>query len=170
MFNAIQRAYGDNLPDNFPDVRSDTAIQLYFKSGKQSLADTYLKDLIMKRLLTRSQIIDIYSQALKLFYKNYNGDIKSEIADPGINTDGTFNVSELFPRLAALEFKYYADTEPWDVFMSLNYQKDYLILYKNASIDELTDIFKNKFNIGAPNTKPKATSQDSTTAVQLKTS
>ena len=170
MFNAIQRAYSDNLPDNFPDVRSDNTIQLYFKSGKESLADTYLKDLIMKRLLTRSQIIDIYSQALKLFYKNYNGDIKSEIADPGINTDGTFNVSELFPRLAALEFKYYADTEPWDVFMSLNYQKDYLILYKNASIDKLTDIFKNKFNIGAPNTKPKATSQDSMTAVQLKTS
>ena len=54
--------------------------------------------------------------------------------------------------------------------MSLNYQKDYLILYKNASIDKLTDIFKNKFNIGAPNTKPKATSQDSMTAVQLKTS
>lgn len=170
MFNAIQRAYGDNLPDNFPDVTSDNAIQLYFKSGKESLADTYLKDLIMKRLLTRSQIVDIYSQALKLFYKNYNGDIKLEIADPGINTDGTFNVQELFPRLAALEFKYYADTEPWDVFMSLNYQKDYLILYKNAEIDKLTDIFKNKFNIGAPNTKPKATSQDSMTAVQLKVS
>lgn len=170
MFNAIQTAYDDNLPDNFPDVRSDNVVQLYFKSGKESLADTYLKDLVAKGLLTRSQIVDTYSQALKLFYKNYNGDITIEIADPGINSDGSFNVKELFPRLAALEFKYYADTEPWDVFMSLNYQKDYLIMRKNASIDELTNIFRDKFNIGAPNTKPKATSQDSMTAVQLKAS
>ena len=41
---------------------------------------------------------------------------------------------------------------------------------KNNSIDELAEIFKDKFNIGAPNTKPKATSQDSMTAVQLKAS
>jgi hypothetical protein len=170
VFDAIQRAYGDNLPDDFPDVRSDIAIQLYYKSGNESLADTYFKDLILKGLLTRAQIVDIYSQALKLFYKNYNGDIKSEIADPGIHSNGTFNVQELFPRLAALDFKYYADSEPWNVLMSLNYQKDYLILYKNSSIAELADTFNNKFNIGAPNTKPKATPQDSTTAVQLKTS
>ena len=39
---------------------------------------------------------------------------------------------------------------------------------KDDSIDELTKIFKDKFNIGAPNTKPKATSQDSMTATQLK--
>ena len=170
IFDAIQTAYGDNLPDSFPDVSSDNAIQLYFKSGKESLADKYLKDLVKKNLLKRSQIVDIYSDALKLFYKNYKGDIKKDIAEPGINSDGSFNVKELFPRLAALEFKYYADTEPWDVFMSLNYQKDYLIMRKNNSIDELAEIFKDKFNIGAPNTKPKATSQDSMTAVQLKAS
>ena len=39
---------------------------------------------------------------------------------------------------------------------------------KDNSIDELADIFKKRFNVGAPNTKPKATSQDSMTAVQLK--
>ena len=144
IFEAIQTAYGDNLPDNFPDVTSSTAIQLYYKSGKESLADQYLKDLVKKNLLKRSQIVDIYSK------------------------DGSFNIKELFPRLSALEFRYYADSEPWDEFMSLNYKKDYLIMGKDDSIDELTKIFKDRFNIGAPNTKPKATSQDSMTATQLK--
>ena len=39
---------------------------------------------------------------------------------------------------------------------------------KDNSIEELADIFKEKFNVGAPNTKPKATSQDSMAGVQLK--
>jgi hypothetical protein len=39
---------------------------------------------------------------------------------------------------------------------------------KDNSLDDLAKIFKDNFNIGAPNTKPKATSQDSMTAVQLK--
>tara|TARA_R110000803_G_scaffold42850_4_gene91628 strand:+ start:3100 stop:4377 length:1278 start_codon:yes stop_codon:yes gene_type:complete len=168
IFEAIQTAYGDNLPDNFPDVTSSTAIQLYYKSGKESLADQYLKDLVKKNLLKRSQIVDIYSKALQRFYKKYQGNIKGDVAEPGINSDGSFNIKELFPRLSALEFRYYADSEPWDEFMSLNYKKDYLIMGKDDSIDELTKIFKDRFNIGAPNTKPKATSQDSMTATQLK--
>ena len=52
--------------------------------------------------------------------------------------------------------------------MVLNHQKDYFIMRKDNSIEDLADIFKDKFNIGAPNTKPKATSQDSMTSVQLK--
>jgi len=168
IFEAIQTAYGDNLPDNFPDVTSSTAIQLYYKSGKESLADQYLKDLVKKNLLKRSQIVDIYSKALQRFYKNYKGDIKGDVADPGINSDGSFNAKELFPRLAALEFRYYADSEPWDAFMSLNYKKDYLIMGKDDTMNELIKIFKDKFAVGAPNTKPKATSQDSMTASSLK--
>jgi len=168
IFEAIQTAYGDNLPDDFPDVTSSNAIQLYYKSGKESLADQYLKDLVKKNLLKRSQIVDIYSKALQRFYKRYQGNIKGDVAEPGINSDGSFNIKELFPRLSALEFRYYADSEPWNEFMSLNFKKDYLIMGKDDSIDELTKIFKDKFNIGAPNTKPKATSQDSMTATQLK--
>ena len=53
--------------------------------------------------------------------------------------------------------------------MVLNYNKDYFIMRKDNSIEELADIFKERFNIGAPNTKPKATSQDSMTSVNLKT-
>ena len=168
IFEAIQTAYGDNLPDDFPDVTSSNAIQLYYKSGKESLADQYLKDLVKKNLLKRSQIVDIYSKALQRFYKRYQGNINGDVAEPGINSDGSFNIKELFPRLSALEFRYYADSEPWNEFMSLNFKKDYLIMGKDDSIDELTKIFKDKFNIGAPNTKPKATSQDSMTATQLK--
>ena len=168
IFDAIQTAYGDNLPDNFPDVTSSTAIQLYYTSAKKSIADQYLKDLVKKGLLKRSQIVDIYSNALRRFYKNYKGDIKGDVADPGINSDGSFNAKELFPRLAALEFRYYADSEPWDAFMSLNYKKDYLIMGKDDPMDELIKIFKDKFAVGAPNTKPKATSQDSMTASSLK--
>jgi len=168
IFDLIQTAYGDNLPNDFPDVNSSTAIQLYYKTGNESAADRYLKDLVKKNLLTRSQIIDVYSKALQRFYKNYKGNIKGDVAEPGINSDGSFNVKELFPRLAALEFRYYADSEPWDVFMSLNYKKDYLIMGKDDSMDELIKIFKDKFAIGAPNTKPKATSQDSMTASSYK--
>jgi len=100
-------------------------------------------------------------------YKNYTGNIK-EVVEPSIKSDGSIDVNILFPRLAALEFRYYADSEPWNVFMVLNYQKDYLVMKKDNSVDDLAKIFKDNFNIGAPNTKPKATSQDSMTAVQLK--
>ena len=168
VFDAIESAYGDELPENFPDVTKDTSIQLYYKSGKESLADQFLKDLKSKNKVSTSGIADAYTAGLKKLYKNYSGDIKADVVEPSIRSNGSIDISELFPRLAALEFKYYADSEPWDVFMVLNFQKDYLIMKKDSSLDDLAKIFKDNFNIGAPNTKPKATSQDSMTAVQLK--
>lgn len=167
VFGEIADLYGDDLPEDFPDVTKDNSIQLYYKKGKESLADRFFKDLKSKNKITRDRIVDIYTNALKNLYKNYTGDIK-DVVEPSVRGDGSIDVNELFPRLAALEFKYYADSEPWDVFMVLNFQKDYLIMKKDASLDELAKIFKDNFNIGAPNTKPKATSQDSMTAVQLK--
>jgi hypothetical protein len=168
VFDTIEAAYGDELPENFPDVTKDTSLQLYYKSAKESLADQFMKDLKSKNKISTSDIADAYTAGLKKLYKNYSGDIKADVVEPSIRSNGSIDISELFPRLAALEFKYYADSEPWDVFMVLNFQKDYLIMKKDSSLDDLAKIFKDNFNIGAPNTKPKATSQDSMTAVQLK--
>ena len=168
IFEAIEAAYGNNLPEDFPDVTKDTNIQLYYKSGKESLADRYLKDLKSKNIISTSEIADIYTNALKSLYKNYSGDIKSDVINPSINSAGSIDVSKLFPRLAALEFKYYADTEPWDVFMVLNYKREYLIMQKDNTFDVLVKIFEDNFDIAAPNTKPKATVQDSVTSLQLK--
>ena len=167
VFEGIADAYGEEIPTDFPDVTKDTSIQLYYKTGKESVADRYLKDLVKKNKINKGQIADLYSTALKKLYKNYTGNMK-EIVEPSIKSDGSVDVNILFPRLAALEFRYYADSEPWNVFMVLNYQKDYLVMKKDDSLDDLANIFKKNFNIGAPNTKPKATSQDSMTAVQLK--
>ena len=168
VFEAISEAYGEELPENFPDVSSDNRIQLYFKSAKPSLADEYFKDLVKKGKLKSNQIADIYGKAVRKLYKNYKGNLETEVFVPSIKSDGTLNKEELFPRFAAVEFKYYADSEPWEAFMVLNHKKDYFIMRKDKSVEDLSDIFKDKFNIGAPNTKPKATSQDSMTSVQLK--
>ena len=168
VFEAIMELYGEELPEDFPDVTSDNRIQLYYKSAKPSLADTYFKDLVKQGKIKPNQIADIYSKAVKKLYKNYKGSLETEVFTPSIKNDGTLDVPELLPRFAAVEFQYYAESEPWDAFMVLNYNKDYFIMKKDNSIEELADIFKEKFNVGAPNTKPKATSQDSMTAVQLK--
>ena len=117
-----------------------------------------------------NQIADIYGNAVKGLYKNYKGNLETEVFVPSIKSDGTLNIPELLPRFAAVEFQYYAATEPWEAFMVLNFNKDYFIMRKDNSVEDLADIFKDKFNIGAPNTKPKATSQDSMTSVNLKTS
>ncbi len=127
-----------------------------------------MKDLKSKNIISTSEIADIYTNALKSLYKNYSGDIKSDVINPSINSAGSIDVSKLFPRLAALEFKYYADTEPWDVFMVLNYKREYLIMQKDNTFDVLVKIFEDNFDIAAPNTKPKATVQDSVTSLQLK--
>ena len=168
VFEAIETAYGEDLPEDFPDVASDNRIQLYYKSAKPSLADVYFKDLVKKGKLRTNQIADIYGKAVRSLYKNYRGNLDTEVFVPSIKSDGTLDIPELLPRFAAVEFKYYADSEPWDSFMVLNFNKDYFIMNKDNSIEEVADIFKDKFNIGAPNTKPKATSQDSMTSVQLK--
>jgi len=170
VFEAIAAAYGEELPENFPDVTSDNRIQLYYKSGKPSLADEYFKDLIKKKKLKTNQIADIYGTAVKSLYKNYKGNLETEVFVPSIKSDGSLDIAELLPRFAAVEFQYYAASEPWEAFMVLNYNKDYFIMRKNNSVEDLADIFKDKFNIGAPNTKPKATSQDSMTSVNLKAS
>ncbi len=168
VFEAIMELYGEELPEDFPDVTSDNRIQLYYKSAKPSLADTYFKDLVKQGKIKPNQIADIYSKAVKKLYKNYKGSLETEVFTPSIKSDGTLDIPELLPRFAAVEFQYYAESEPWDAFMVLNYNKDYFIMKKDNSIEELADIFKEKFNVGAPNTKPKATSQDSMTGVQLK--
>ena len=169
VFEAIAEAYGEELPKDFPDVTSDNRIQLYYKSAKSSLADEYFKDLVKKGKLKTNQIADIYGKAVKRLYKNYKGNLETEVFVPSIKSDGTLDIPELLPRFAAVEFQYYAASEPWEAFMVLNYNKDYFIMRKDNSIEDLADIFKERFNIGAPNTKPKATSQDSMTSVNLKT-
>jgi hypothetical protein len=167
VFKAIADIYGDALPEDFPDITKDKSIQLY--SNPESLADRYFKDLKSKNIISTSEIADIYTNALKKLFKNYSGDIKSDIFTPSINSDGSINNTKLLPRLAALEFKYYAELEPWDVLMVLNYKREYLIIKKDATYDELIKVFEDNLKIvGMPNTKPKATSQDSVSKIQLK--
>ena len=168
VFNAIAIAYGEEVPEDFPDVTSDNRIQLYYKSAKPSLSDTYFKDLVKRGKMKPNEIVKIYSNAVRKLYKNYKGSLETDIFSPSVKSDGTLDITELLPRFAAVEFQYYAASEPWEAFMVLNFNKDYFIMRKDNSIEGLADIFKDKFNIGAPNTKPKATSQDSMTGVQLK--
>jgi len=168
VFNAIAIAYGEEVPEDFPDVTSDNRIQLYYKSAKPSLSDTYFKDLVKRGKMKPNEIVKIYSNAVRKLYKNYKGSLETDIFSPSVKSDGTLDITELLPRFAAVEFQYYAASEPWEAFMVLNFNKDYFIMRKDNSIEDLADIFKDKFNIGAPNTKPKATSQDSMTGVQLK--
>jgi len=169
IFQHIETAYGSNLPSGFIDYKSGSNLmQLYYKSGKESLSDEYFKDLVGSKKLTADNVRTLYADAFNGMYKGYSGDLKAEVFNDSIRNDGTIDASKLLPRLAAIEFRYYADAEPWDSFMVLNHQKDYLIINKDSSFNELVDIFESKFNIDAGNTKPKATAQDSVVGVQLK--
>jgi hypothetical protein len=91
-----------------------------------------------------------------------------DVINPSIDSNGKLNTKEFFPRLAALEFRYYADAEEWGALIAVNEKRDYIILDKTATIDELAKIFKARFILTAPNTKPKATVQDSRVGLEYK--
>jgi hypothetical protein len=169
MFNAIAELYGEDLPDDFPDLgTNDTRIQLYYDSNKESLMDSYVKDLINRGRINKAQVAELYAMALKRAYKTFNGDIISDVINPSIDSNAKLNTKEFFPRLAALEFKYYADAEEWAALMAVNDSRDYIVLNKTSSIDELAEIFKSRFKLYAPNTKPKATVQDSRVGLEYR--
>jgi hypothetical protein len=170
MFEAIARLYGKDLPEDFPDLKgkNDTRLQLYYDANKESLADTYIKDLIKRKKITKNQVAKLYAAALQRAYKNYNGDMLGDVILPSIDNFGKLNTKEFFPRLAALEFRYYADAEEWGALMAVNEKRDYIIFDKNATIEELAKIFKTRFKLSAPNTKPKATVQDSRVGIEYR--
>ena len=169
MFEAIARLYGEDLPEDFPDLgTNDTRTQLYYDSNKESLMDSYVNDLIKRGKINKAQVAELYAAALKRAYKSFNGDIIGDVINPSIDSNGKLNTKEFFPRLAALEFKYYADAEEWGALMAVNDSRDYIVLNKTLSIDELAEIFKSRFKLYAPNTKPKATVQDSRVGIEYR--
>jgi len=121
-----------------------------------------------RNFINREEIVQIYATGLRKMLKLYKGNIITEVLEPSINENGIVNARQFLPRLAAVEFKYYSQLEDWDMLMSINHKKDYYILRHDMPINEIADIFSNHFNIDAPNTKQKATTQDSLTGVQLR--
>jgi hypothetical protein len=168
VFSKLATFFGDDLPPEFPDIRTSTAIQLYYDSAKDSVADVLFKTLVKANKITKDQIADIYTEAYYKLYKNYAGDIKTEVVLPSLRDDGSMDAKKLFPRLAALEFRYYADSEDWDGLIAVNHKKDYILLAKDRPFNSLADLFATNFKLTAPNTKPKATVQDSLLAFEFK--
>jgi hypothetical protein len=170
IFEAIAKLYGSDLPKDFPTFKDidDNRTQLYYVTNKESLADTYFKDLIKRKKIDKARVAKLYAAALQRAYKNYNGDMLGDVINPSIDSNGKLDTKEFFPRLAALEFRYYADAEEWGALIAVNDKRDYIILAKTATIDELAKIFKTRFKINAPNTKPKATVQDSRVGLEYK--
>lgn len=168
VFSKLATFFGDNLPQEFPDVRTSTAIQLYYDSGKESVADAMFKALVKAKKITKDEIADIFTEAYYKLYKNYAGDIKADVVMPSLQDDGSMDAKKLFPRLAALEFRYYADAEDWDGLIAVNHKKDYILLSNDSSFTSLADLFATSFKLTAPNTKPKSTVQDSLVAYEFK--
>ena len=145
----------------------DINTQLYYKSSISPLNDK-IKELIDANILSREQFIDIYSNSLMQVYKNYNGDFKSLVAQPSIQQNGIIDINELLPRLAAVEFLYYASNEEWSSLIAIGRNKQYIMLDKEANFEQIRAILNSKFLIGVPVTTSKASVQDSLTKVEYK--
>ena len=145
----------------------DIDTNLYSKKPPVSPLNIKIKELIESKIITREQFVQIYTDALKLLYINYNGDLKSLVAQPSIQQDGIIDINEILPRLAAVEFLYYASSEPWDALIAFGRKKQYIILDKETNFEQIRDIFNSKFTISKPVTK-NATVQDSLTKVEYK--
>ena len=141
--------------------------QLYYKSSISPLNDK-IKELITSNILSREQFIDIYSNSLTQVYKNYNGDFKSLVAQPSIQQNGIIDINELLPRLAAVEFLYYASNEEWSSLIAIGRNKQYIMLDKEANFEQIRDLLNSKFLISPPVTTSKASVQDSLTKVEYK--
>ena len=127
-----------------------------------------IKELITSNILSREQFIDIYSNSLTQVYKNYNGDFKSLVAQPSIQQNGILDINELLPRLAAVEFLYYASNEEWSSLIAIGRNKQYIMLDKEANFEQIRDLLNSKFLINVPVTTSKASVQDSLTKVEYK--
>jgi len=145
----------------------DINTQLYYKTSISPLNEK-VKELISSNILTREQFVDIYANSLMQVYKNFTGDLKSLVAQPSIQQNGIIDINELLPRLAAVEFLYYASNEPWNSLIAVGRNKQYIVLDKEANFEQIRDIFDSKFLIGVPVTTIKASSQDSLTKVEYK--
>jgi len=145
----------------------DIDTNLYSKKPPVSPLNIKIKELIESKIITREQFVQIYTDALKLLYINYNGDLKSLVAQPSIQQDGIIDINEILPRLAAVEFLYYASSESWDALIAFGRNKQYIILDKETKFEQIRDIFNSKFTISKPATK-NATVQDSLTKVEYK--
>jgi hypothetical protein len=85
-----------------------------------------------------------------------------------MDSSGKIDTKKFFPFLAAVEFRYYADGEDWGALIALNDKGDYIVLNRDASIDQLAQIFATRFKLTAPNTKAKSTVQDSRVGLEFK--
>ena len=141
--------------------------QLYYKTSISPLNEK-IKELIASNILSREQFIDIYSNSLMQVYKNYNGDFKSLVTQPSIQQNGIIDINELLPRLAAVEFLYYASNEEWSSLIAIGRNKQYIMLDKEANFEQIRDLLNSKFLISPPVTTSKASVQSSLTKVEYK--
>jgi hypothetical protein len=167
VLDSLARYYGKSLDAEFFDITDGKQMQLYYDSNKESLADTIVKDLIKKKKLTKKDAAKIYANAFKLAYRNYKGNLEPIILSC-MDSSGKIDTKKFFPLLAAVEFRYYADGEDWGALIALNDKGDYIVLNRDASIDQLAQIFATRFKLTAPNTKAKSTVQDSRVGLEFK--
>ena len=167
VLDNLARYYGKSLNADFFDITDGKQMQLYYDSNKESLADTIVKDLLKKKKITKRDVAKIYANALKLAYRNYKGNLEPIIMSC-MDANGKIDTKKFFPLLAAVEFRYYADGEHWGALIACNDKGDYIILNRDASIEELAQIFSTRFKLTAPNTKAKSTIQDSRVGIEFK--
>ncbi len=141
--------------------------QLYYKQSVSPI-NQKIKEFISQKYITRDDFVNVYAAALKNLYRGYADDIKTQVAEPSIDSDGIFNMTELLPRLATVEFLYYANSSEWDYLMAVGKSKNYIILDKSMNFEALEDLFSSKFLISSPVTAASATPQDSLTKVEYK--
>jgi hypothetical protein len=168
VFDELAKLHGKSLDASYFEIEDGTQYQLYYDSNDESLADTIVKDLLKKKRATKQIIVRIYAEALKRAYTSYNGKDLERIVAASIDNSGKLDTKKLFPKLAAFEFRYYADAEEWQALMVMNEKMDYIILDKEMPFDELEDLFSKRFKLNAPNTKAKSTIQDSRVGFKFK--
>ena len=166
VLDNLARAYGKSLDMEYFDIQDGKQMQLYYVD-QLSLADTIVQDLMKKKKITKQQVAKIYADGLKLAYKSYKGDL-SFIIKPSMDANGKINVKKFLPLLAAFEFRYYADAEDWGALIAFNDKGNYIVLNRDASMDELAQIFATRFRLSAPNTKAKAAIHDSRVGLEFK--
>jgi len=141
--------------------------QLYYKQSISPI-NQKIKEFISQKYITRDDFVNVYAVALKNLYRGYDGDIKTQVAEPSIDSNGVFKMSELLPRLSTVEFLYYANLSEWNYLMAVGKSKNYIILDKSMTFEALEDLFTSKFLISSPVTSTSSTSQDSLTKVEYK--
>lgn len=156
-----------SIPQEILDLRKSQANQMWYGT-KDSWAVIASRDLISKKLASKADIINMWATAMSYLYPAQSVEEIVSFVSPAFGNDGSIDMKQIMPRLAALEFTIYRRKEAFDYFIAVNYNNNYGLISNDIEGEDLVSIFSSTFRVvSTPNTKDNATSQDSLTALEL---